>query len=117
MNIIKYSIKDAKKIDLGTKQIYSYPLSTRLMSVAYMKISGRHPEKENEWLFEHDCQFVIYVTKGKGKVYVGKKTIVVTVSDVVFIPTETPFAVEGNFEYVTFDTPGFYPEQSEIVQS
>lgn len=117
MQPTKYSFKAANKVDLGAKLIYAYPTPTKLMSVAKMIINGRHPEKPNEWFLEHDCQFVIYVTKGKGKVYADKKTIAVTVGDVVFIPTETPFAVEGNFEYITFDAPGFYPEQSEIIKS
>jgi mannose-6-phosphate isomerase-like protein (cupin superfamily) len=108
----KVAFKDSKLINLGTKKIHSFPLQTRMMSVAYMQIQGRHPEGKG-FLLEHDCQFVIYVTKGKAKIFAGDQIFEVKVGDVVFVPTETKFAVEGDVEYVTVDTPGFYPEQSE----
>ncbi len=80
-----------------------------------MKIKGRHPEKNDSFLVEHVCNFIMYVTKGKGIVFAGNQAIRVQKDDVVYIPKNTRFAVEGIFEYVTVDSPGFYPEQSEEV--
>jgi len=112
----KYAFKHTRKVDLKTKIIHKYPTPTRTLELSHMIVNGRHPEKKNEWVLEHDCQFVMYVTKGKGKVYVDDETFEVEEGDVVFVPTETLFAVEGKFEYITVDSPAWYPEQAEIVE-
>lgn len=111
----KLTKKQVNKIDLGSKVIHEYPLKTRLMSVAYMVVKGRHPKGKKRFLIEHDCAFVIFLTKGKGRVYAGEEVFDVKVGDVVFVPTENNFAVEGDMEYVTFDAPAFFPEQSEEI--
>ena len=67
MTLIKISKADAKLTDLGIKKILSYPLPTRLMSVAHMTVSGRHPK--SGFLLERDCAFCLYVIKGEGVVY------------------------------------------------
>ncbi len=111
----KLSKKQIELVDLGSKKIQKYPLDTKLMSVAYMVVDGRHPKGKKKFLLEHDCAFVVYLIKGKGKVYAGDEVFDVRVGDVVFVPTEHRFAVEGKMEYVTVDTPAFYLEQSEEV--
>ena len=114
MKPLKVTEKEATLTDLGTKKILAYPLPTKLMSVAHMTISGRHPEKR--FLLEGDCAFYLYVTTGDGKIYAGEEVFEVTVGDVMYVPINTKFACEGNMEYVTFDSPGFYPEQSQEVE-
>lgn len=114
MKPTKYSSSDTNKIDLGTKIIYKYPTPTKELDFSMMLIKGRHPE--TGFLLEHDCQFFIYVTKGQGKVVTDSDTIEVTVGDIVFVPKETKFAMEGDFEYLTAGTPAFYPEQAEEVK-
>lgn len=111
----KYTFKDTNKIDLGTKVIYKYPTPTKDIDLAKMVVTGRHPEEKNTYILEHDCQFVIYVIKGKGKIYAGEEIFKVSVGDVVFVPTNNKFAVEGNMEYFTIDCPAFYMEQSEEI--
>jgi mannose-6-phosphate isomerase-like protein (cupin superfamily) len=59
---------------------------------------------------------MIYVIKGSGKIYVGDSIFQVTAGDVVDVPPGNKFACAGkDFEYITFDVPAFYPEQSEII--
>jgi len=111
----KFTFKDARKVDLGTKVIYKYPTPTKVMDIAKMVVKGRHPKEKNKFILEHDCQFVSYVTKGKGKIYAGEEIFNVKVGDVVFVPTENKFAAEGNMEYITVDVPAFYLEQSEEI--
>jgi len=115
MKAKKFSFKDTNKIDLETKVISKYPLPTKLMAVSKMVIKGRHPIEKNKFIIEHDCQFVIYVNKGKGKIYAGDEIFNVKVGDVVFVPTDNKFAAEGKMEYITFDVPAFYTEQSEEI--
>ncbi|KKT73512.1 MAG: hypothetical protein UW69_C0063G0005 [Microgenomates group bacterium GW2011_GWA2_44_7] len=116
MKAKKYSLKEANKIDLGTKLILKYPSPTKLFDIAKMVVNGRHPQDKKTFILEHDCQFVIYVTQGTGKVYAGDEIFEVTVGDVVFVPTDNKFAVEGELEYITIDVPAFYLEQSEEVK-
>lgn len=103
----KYSSNDTNKIDLETKIIYKYPTPTKDFDIAYMVVKGRHPEDKNTFIVESACQFFMYIVKGEGTVYAGNETFQVKEKDVVFIPTNTKFAVEGNFEYVTVDKPLF----------
>ena len=116
MKAKKYSLKEANKIDLGTKLILKYPSPTKLFDIAKMVVNGRHPENSNEFILESDCHFMIYVINGKGKIYAGDKVFQVVVGDVIDVPPGNKFACEGkDFEYITFDVPAFYPEQSEII--
>lgn len=116
MKPIKYTFEETNKIDLGTKVIYKYPSPDKTMDVGLMKVNGRNPENEKTFNIEHDCSFIIYVTSGNGIVYADDQKFLVTVGDVVFVPKNNKFAVEGVFEYVTVDTPAYYPEQSEEVE-
>lgn len=111
----KYSLKDTTKIDLGTKIIYKYPTPTRAFDVARMVVNGRHPKGKNTYILEHGCMFAMYIIKGKGKVYAGDNVFEVGVDDVIVVPTDNKFAVEGKMEYITFDIPAYYPEQSEEI--
>lgn len=83
--------------------------------MAHMVLNGRHPQKKNAFILEHGCVFAMYVIKGKGTVYVGDEVLRVVVDDVIVVPTDHKFAVEGNMEYITFDLPAYYPEQSEEI--
>jgi mannose-6-phosphate isomerase-like protein (cupin superfamily) len=111
----KFTAKQAKKIDLGTKLIYKYPTPTKEMDIARMVVKGRHPKGKNKYILEHECSFVIYVIKGKGQVFAGDELFRVKVGDVVFVPKENKFAVKGEMEYITVDVPAFYLEQSEEI--
>jgi mannose-6-phosphate isomerase-like protein (cupin superfamily) len=115
MKPIKYTFKQTNKIDLGTKEIYKYPTPTELFDIAKMVVNGRHPKEKGKFILEHACNFVIYVIKGKGTIYAGDEKFTVEPEDVVFVPTENKFAVEGQLEYITIDIPAFYLEQSEEI--
>ena len=116
MKPTKYSPSDTTKIDLGTKTIFKYPTPTKSMDIARMVVNGRNPVDKDTFLIEHECQFVIYVIKGSGKIYAGDEVFEVGVGDVVFVPTDNRFAAEGSMEYITVDNPAFFLEQSEEVK-
>ena len=115
MKPIKYCSTDTNKIDLRTKVIYKYPTPTKSFDIGLMVVNGRHPENPKTFILETDCSFVMYITKGAGQVFVGEDIFKVESKDVVFVPANYKFAVEGDFEYITFDSPAFYPEQSTEV--
>jgi mannose-6-phosphate isomerase-like protein (cupin superfamily) len=116
MEAKKYSVNDVKKIDLDTKIIYKYPTPTKDFDLGHMVVKGRHPVDPDTFIVENDCSFVMYILSGYGKVYAGGQEFDVTAKDVVFVPAKNNFAVEGEFEYVTFDSPAFYPEQSSEIK-
>lgn len=116
MKPIKYSSHRADKIDLGTKAIFKYPTPTKRFDVAKMVLNGRHPKGKDTFVLEHDCSFVMFITKGTGRVFAGSEVFDVVPEDVVFVPSENKFAVEGNLEYITFDIPAYYKEQSEEIK-
>ncbi len=112
----KFTFEDTKKVDLGTKIIYKYPSLSRLLELNYMVVNGRHPENKDEYIIEHDCQFIVYIIKGNGKIHAGDEVFEVKVGDTVYVPAENKFAAEGkDFEYITVETPAWYPEQAEVV--
>jgi len=116
MKPIKHSPDKAIVINLGTKTIYKFPTQTKLFDLARMVVNGRHPENSNEFILESDCHFMIYAIKGSGKIYAGDGIFSVSAGDVVDVPPGNKFACEGkDFEYIAFDVPAFYPEQSEII--
>ncbi len=118
MKPAKYSFDQIRKIDLGTKVIYKYPTPTKLFDIGRMVVNGRHPKDPQVFILEHACNFVMYVMKGKGRVYAGDDAFDIGEQDVMFVPAEHKFAVEGKeLEYITFDAPAFYPEQSEEVRN
>lgn len=86
------------------------------MDVGYMIVNGRNPEDKNTFIIEHVCQFFMYITKGQGIVYAGDEKLEVRKKDLIFIPTNAKFAVEGKFEYVTIDNPAFFIEHSEEIK-
>jgi mannose-6-phosphate isomerase-like protein (cupin superfamily) len=117
MQPVQYTSSQTNLIDLGTKQIHKYPTPTKAFDIAHMVVNGRHPEKTNTFIIEHKCSFVMYILRGTGKVYAGDKVFEVKPEDVVFVPTDNKFAVEGEgLEYITFDAPAFFPEQSESIE-
>lgn len=111
--LIKQS--NAKKVDLGTKVITKYTSQDKKLEANHVKISGRHPEEKDQFIYETDCHFLVYVINGSGTIFCDDDKFEVTQGDVVDVPPKTKYAVEGDLEYLALDTPAWYPEQAAIV--
>ncbi len=111
----KVKKKEAGLIDQKTKQIRIYNLPTKVLSISYMSLEGRHPEGKKVML-EKDCSFVMYVTQGTGNYEINGERIAVEKGDAVFVRAGSTFVAEGNFEYVTVVVPAFYPETTEEIE-
>ncbi len=111
--------KDQAKIvvvDKGTKLIRNYAAPDRQLEINHMILNGRTPEKEGKFLCETEVHFMAFVIKGKGKMYIGDNVFDVEEGDCVDVPPKTKFAAEGyDFEYITAESPAWYPEQAKIV--
>jgi len=59
---------------------------------------------------------MLYVVKGKGKVYCDDEVFEVEEGDVVDVPTCTKFTTQGkNFEYITVEHPAWFAKQASVV--
>ena len=106
----------AKIIDKGTKIIRNYTASDRQLEINHMILNGRTPEKEGTFLCETKVHFMVFIIKGRGKILCGNEIFDVEEGDCVDVPAGTKFAAEGyNFEYITAESPAWYPEQAKIV--
>lgn len=107
---------DASIVDLGTKVIRKYTAPDKLLEVNRMTLSGRNPENANHFIFETKVHFMVYVVRGKGKLYCDDDVFEVQEEDVVDILPNTRFAAEGtDFEYLTIEAPAWFAEQAFIV--
>ncbi len=106
----------AKIIDKGDKVIKKYTAPDKQLEINHMTLNGRTPDKEGTFLCETKLHWMLFVTKGKGRVFRNDEVFDVEEGDCVDFPPGTRFAAEGrNFEYITVENPAWYPEQAKIV--
>ncbi len=106
----------AKIVDQGTKIIRKYTASDKQLEINHMILNGRTPEKKGTFLCETKLHFMVFVIKGKGKIFRGNEVFNVKEGDCIDVPPKTKFAAEGyDFEYITVESPAWYPEQAKIV--
>ena len=109
---------DAKVVDLGTKKILKYTSPDSRLELNRMTIDGRHPNDPNHYIYEVGVDFMVYGIKGKGIIYVDAERYEIGAEDAVYVPRNSKFAAEGqDFEYLTVESPAWYPEQAFIVDS
>jgi mannose-6-phosphate isomerase-like protein (cupin superfamily) len=105
----------------GDKQVTGYSPQNKGVGVNKMIVRGRSPLNPDHFSYETALLLVLHVTKGPGLVYIDDNpAIEVKKFDVIIIPQKTRFAVEsisGSFEYLTFTSPKWYPEQAFVVDS
>jgi len=106
----------AKIVDQKTKVIRKYTAPDKQLEINHMILNGRNPEREGAFLLETKVHFMVFVIKGKGKIFLGDEVFDVEEGDCVDVPSGTKFAAGGyNFEYITAESPAWYSEQSRIV--
>lgn len=106
----------AKIVDQKTKVIRKYTSPDKQLEINYMILNGRTPEKEGTFLCETKLHFMVIVIRGKGRTFLENEVFNVEEGDCVDVPAGTKFAAEGyNFEYITAESPAWYPEQAKIV--
>lgn len=96
--------------------VYSYPSPNKNISVALIKVNGRHPANQGEFFIETKCHVLFYFLKGSGKVVIEDKTFKVKSSDTVIVKSGIKYYLEGKFEYIASTSPAYFPEQNKIVK-
>ena len=105
----------AKIVSQKTKIIRKYTAADKQLEINQMILNGRTPEIEGTFICETKVHFMAYVIKGTGKMFCGDDVFEVEEGDCLDVPVGKNFAAQGNFEYVTAESPAWYPEQAKIV--
>ena len=107
---------EAKIINKGSKTIRKYTAKDKQLEINHMILNGRTPEKEGEFLCETEIHFMVFVIKGKGKIFCGDNVFKVEKGDCIDVSKGTKFAAKGyDFEYITAENPAWFSEQAKIV--
>ena len=88
---------------------YEYPLGDKNINIAFIEIKGRYPDKGR--VTNKVCKELVFVVKGKGKIEVDDKKLLISEGDSVFINANQKYFFDGNLEIVTPCYPAWYPEQ------
>ena len=96
--------------------VYSYPSNNKNISIAFIKVNGRHPENNGEYFIETKCHLLFYFLKGLGKVMIKDQEFRVKSNDAVIVKSGDKYYLEGNFEYLVSTSPMYSPDQNKIVR-
>lgn len=106
----------AKIVNQETKIIKKYTAPDKQLEINHMILNGRTPKKEGTFLCESKLHWMLFVIKGKGKIFLNDDVFEIKEGDCVDFPPGSKFAAEGHdFEYITVESPAWYPEQAKIV--
>lgn len=114
---MKVTKKEAKFIKREQTVIYSYPPTSKAISVAFIEVKGRHPAGEKEQFIEHDLHVLFYITDGNGIITVEGEPYGLVKGDVLTVQPGKRYFVEGDLSYVVATSPAYYSDQNEIVKS
>ena len=99
--------------DLVMKHVIDRDRHSRDLSVTWVRIDGRHKR-----LASTTGDRVYYVIEGEGRFQVGDDAPWVTAGagDVVFIPRDVPYELEGRLSYLVINGPAFGPGSDRYVE-
>ena len=85
------------------------------IDVAKISIRGRFPE--NGWGWLEDCHEMAVVTSGEGRaIKKTGETIALKAGDVLYIPPNTKWAWDGNFDMIVPCGPAFEPGKHHVEE-
>jgi len=94
----------------GPMKITSYPIN-RDFSGTLIELNGRHGKMK--CLNEDRIYFII---KGEGRFTVNDKTEDVIQNDLIFVPKDTPYDMEGKMKYFLLCSPEFDPKDDVLLE-
>ncbi|OGZ19052.1 MAG: hypothetical protein A2175_02505 [Candidatus Nealsonbacteria bacterium RBG_13_42_11] len=113
---MKYSKKQAVIVKPNPNTIvYSYPSDVESLSIAHIKVNGRHPDKKNQYFIEKVCDVLIYIIKGSCKVTINDKVFELRPGDTITIGKNKKYSLEGKTEYLAATSPTYFSEQNLII--
>ena len=99
--------------DLVMKHAINRDRHSRDLSVTWVRINGRHKRLEST-----TGDRVYYVVEGEGRFQVGDDAPWVTAvtGDLVLIPKDVPYELEGELTYLVINGPAFGPGSDRYVE-
>lgn len=92
--------------------VHHYSGISNHISVAEIKISGRHPISG---FFKNEiCNSVIYCLEGEGKISINGEELILKKGDCVSIVQNSEYHFEGELTILYMSTPPFYAEQNVL---
>jgi mannose-6-phosphate isomerase-like protein (cupin superfamily) len=114
---MKVTKNEAKLIKREHTTVYSYPPTSKAISVAFIEVKERHPAGKKEQFIEHDLHVLFYIIDGSGTVTVENKPYELTKGDVLTVQPGQRYFIEGDLSYVATTSPAYYSDQNEVVNN
>ncbi len=113
---MKVAKLDSQHIEYSkSTSIYSYPSKLKSISVARIRVNGRHPQEDDTQFIEQKCDVVFYIIQGSGKVIIGDKSYDLIADDTISIPKGVKYYIEGSLDYIASTSPAYSPDQNQLV--
>lgn len=112
MTKLVFNLDDAKHYTIDGGECYLYPDSpTGRLSAAYVEQDGRYPLQG--YRYNEVCTEAFFVISGKLKLTLNKKTYTLKPRDVVYVPPNTKYSVEGKGKSFVFIEPKWDSAQNK----
>ena len=93
-----------------------YSFKNKDMDLGIATITGRYPEKENEYCVNTECTELIYVLEGNGKLQFGNEEVDFFMGDTILISPNEKYAWITDYCKVSMVcTPAWNNDQHKIV--
>lgn len=111
----KVTQKEVNRSELPTVRIEEYNFSADInANVARVELKGRYPE--SGMAINNECDEVVYVKSGKGKLISKDAVIDFMAEDSICIEKGEVYAWEGDCELIIYCSPAFTAEQHEEIE-
>jgi len=88
---------------------YQYDHKDKDINIAFIEINGRYPDKGR--VMNKVCKEIVFVVKGKGKIVIADKELLISEGDSIFIQPNQKYFFDGKLEITVSCHPTWYPEQ------
>lgn len=89
--------------------VYEYPTEDKDINVAFAELNGRYPNEG--YVSNTIVKEILYVLSGKGKIVIEEDENELAEGDMVTIPSNKKYFLEGNLKLIIPCTPAWSSEQ------
>lgn len=110
---ISFKHQTIEKNNSQTCSVIEYDLGHKMLDMAIATVSGRYPEERR--VINHQCDELIYVFEGQGKLVLNHEEYKLSAGDVVLIEAGEKYYWEGDMKFFVSCRPAWNLEQHQIV--
>ena len=93
---------------------YIYPINDEDLDISFIEIKGRYPDKG--FVMNEKVKELIFVQKGKGKIFNQDKFYNLEEGDEVLILSKEKYFFEGKLKLIAACSPAWYQEQHKSIE-